>query len=357
MKKIIFSLFVLAIAISCNSNNTNNNETVSVNLTPDQTVEKFVELLGTQNFQDAYNLTANPNWGSFSEFSSTNAFGGINETSIYEIKITESSTEKATVYVDAAYYDDINGNSHYKQNYFLQKYGDDWKIIDMEVTEDALANFMDNSNNSTGTGTSTPTKGVYTNGSIYLIIYQYSTGDESFEGILLNKSNGLCLSGLDVSNENSKWLSEEVYDYRDDNSQDCTVEFVFSGNSVTLKSSSNCYGLNSTLTKSTSYSTPNYGTYSYETSSVSSELQVSEIDDYGISFNLHVATQSACTGDIPEDGSGTETAYGTNGAYIFDNWDGCTLLITFSGSTATISEIKCDLHGANCSFNGNYTKE
>ncbi|MBN2664855.1 MAG: hypothetical protein JXR68_14505, partial [Bacteroidales bacterium] len=237
-------------------------------------------------------------------------------------------------------------------------YGNEWKIGDRKVVDDAPTTNNNNNNNSkTSTVTSNPAKGVYTNGSIYLIIYEYSTGDESFEGILLNKSNGLCVSGMDVLFENNKWLSDDIYDSRDYNSPDCSAEFAFSGNSVTIKSATNCYGLNSTLTKSSSYSSPSYGTYSYETSSASAELEISEIDSYGISFNLHLATQSACTGDIPIDGYGTETAYGSNGVYIYDNADGCTLLITFSGSKATISEVQCDLHGYECSFNGTYVKE
>lgn len=357
MKKSLFLLLIIVIAASCNNNNSNDNATTSTTFNAEETVNEFVNLLSTQNFQEAFNLTANPNWGTYSEFSSTNAFGGITMTIVYDLETVESSNEKATVYAEVAYFDDANGTDQFQQNFYLQKYGNDWKIVDMKLVDDAPTNNNNNNNSNTSTATANPVKGVYTNGSIYLIIYDYSTGDESFEGVLLNKSNGLCVSGMDVFFENNKWSSDDIYDSKDYNSPDCYAEFAFSGNSVTIKSTTNCYGLNSTLTKSSSYSSPSYGIYSYETSSASAELEVTEIDYYGISFSLNVGTQDACTGDIPEDGYGTETAYGANGAYIYDNEDGCTLLITFSGSKATISEIQCDLHGYGCSFNGTYVKD
>jgi len=356
MKKLLVLSLVFIFVVSCKSNS-NANESVIVHLTPDETVEEFIQLLGYKSFQDAYNLTANPNWGSYSEFSSKDAFGAINMTIIYELKIVESSNEKATIYAEVAYFDDVNGTNQFQQYFYLQKYGDDWKIINMELTDDNLQNNSSNNSTSNNSVTSTPMKAVYTDGSIYLIIYEYSSGDESFESILLNKTTGLCVPGMDVFFENDKWVADEIYDYRNDNSSDCAVDFIFSGNTVTLNNSSNCYGLNSTLTQLTVFSTPTNGTYSYETSSTSQVLEISEVDNSSIEFNLSVGTSGGCTGDIPEDAVGTKYAYGTNGVYIFDNWDGCTLLITFPGTGAIISEIRCDLHGMSCSFDGTYTKE
>jgi len=243
-------------------------------------------------------------------------------------------------------YNNASKISQFQQFFHIPKNSNDWEV-----------NITDNLNIDKPQSTSYPMTGVYTNGSIYLIIYSYSYGDDSFEGVLLNKSNGLCVSGVDAFLENNKWSADYIYDYRDENSQDCIIEFSFNGNYVTINNPSNCYDLNSTLSKSSIYTSPSYGTYYINNNSVISELQITEIEDDAISFSLSVDYYNDCKGNIPENGEGTKYAFGVNGAYVFNDWKGCSLLITFIGSNAIVTELSCDLHGADCTFSGIYKKQ
>ena len=361
MKKLsLFLLLFASILISCNNNeetsetsNTSDNET----LTPEATISAFLSELGNMQCAAAFLRSENPNWGDYSDFTSANSFGGISGVTINELTLYPNEGDMAVVYADVFYEDKINGSNTYKQKFYLKQYGDEWKIVDMKLVTG------NTSKNTTTTTNSNPQNCVYTNGNIYLIIYQYSSGYTSFEGVLINKSNGLCITGMDVFYENGKWSAEDMYDPRDINSLDCYVEMSFNNNTVTLKSANNCYNLNSTLTKKTNYSTPSTGNYSFENSNSNGELNISEIDGNSIGFELYIATSSGCTGEVAEydeysDEYFSEYAYGVNGLYVYTNSNStCALMISFGYNSVTVTELYCDLRGGSCSFNGTYNKE
>lgn len=122
----------------CKSNDNKNDEVVSENQNtqlsePIEVVKLFIESLGKKDFQTAYNLQKIDSWGTFNDFSSTKAFGGINATSINEIKQLPDENGKSVIFVDAYYYDPVNGDNRFEENFYLQKINDEWKITDFKI--------------------------------------------------------------------------------------------------------------------------------------------------------------------------------------------------------------------------------
>lgn len=123
---------------SC-SNRTNENTTVNENSTekelqPIEVVELFINSLGDKDFETAYDLQNVKSWGDYQQFSSTKSFGGINATAINEITEIEENTEDAKIYVDAYYYDPVNGDNRFQQYFHLKKFDNKWKIEKLEQT-------------------------------------------------------------------------------------------------------------------------------------------------------------------------------------------------------------------------------
>lgn len=108
-------------------------ETVIDASTETSTVQSFVSALGNSDYQSAYDLTKVKAWGSFEKFSSTKAFGGITSTRIDKIEQLPNEDGKSVVYVEAFYADQVNGNANFKQKFYLQQFGADWKIVKMKL--------------------------------------------------------------------------------------------------------------------------------------------------------------------------------------------------------------------------------
>lgn len=133
--KNLFKFFISVILITAfNCNKTNNTSFESEN-NPQSVVKSFIEDLGKKDFQSAYNKTRVEKWGTFENFSSNKAFGGINATLINEIKQKPDENNNAIVYVDAYYYDPINGDNQFKEKFYLRQFGGDWKIIDLKIVD------------------------------------------------------------------------------------------------------------------------------------------------------------------------------------------------------------------------------
>ncbi len=349
MKKILIILFISIIAFHCNnssSNNTNEDtpsqnstEATSTSHNAEQTVIEFINELGKQNFQQAYELTKNHKWGTFSNFGSEKSFGGISATKILETKLSESKSETATVFANVVYTDAINGSNQFQQNFYLQKYGNNWRIIDMKLIKK-------HENEQT-------VLGVYTNETVYLIVYAFDNG-EDFKGVLLNSNNEFVEVGVYGVKTKKGYRLEPVDNKAGENSQRCSVGLTFNGDEVTLDNQDNCFNLNGTLTKTKDFDTPKAGVYG--------ELEINNVSSYSFKFKVSVNEGSlSCTGEIGVDEYAI--AYGINGVYVFYDYDfegesGCLILITCKDKTVTFSEIgMCYYHGANCSFNGKYTME
>jgi len=345
MKKLLFYLMVLVFAFGCkntkansDADNSSKSETV---LNAQQTVEKFITDLGNQNFQDAYNLTDNPKWGTEADFSSKDAFGGISATKIIEIEQTENSPEKVTIYADVVYTDNVNGNNQFKQYFYLKKYGDEWKIVDMKLADNNKSDADDNS-----------ILGAYTNGTIYLIIYAFEN-NEDFKGVLLNKDLEFAVVGVYGAKTKNGWTLESVYNKNEEEPQVCDIDLTFNGSKVTLDNPDNCCDFNSTLSKTKEFNAPKAGDYG--------ALEIKKVEDYSFMFSIYTQNGTGtCMGEIPVDGE-YATAYGIDGVYVFEDFDydyryGCLILITCKGSVISFNEIgMCADHGANCNFDGDYT--
>lgn len=135
MKKIILLILTLEIMFfsSCSQKDISKKIENNKSLEPIEVVKLFIKSLGNRDFETAYNLEANKAWGDYQQFSSPKAFGGINATAINKIEEIEINAEDAKIYVDAYYYDPVNGNNRFHQYFYLKKINDEWKIIKLKI--------------------------------------------------------------------------------------------------------------------------------------------------------------------------------------------------------------------------------
>lgn len=139
MNKLVFFSIIILLFSFC-KNNSDKSESTEQNvtnkdLTPIDVVTSFIENLGKQKFNDAFDLQKNPNWKNYDKFISDKAFGGISQTTINKIEQKPDEKDKAVIFVDASYFDPINGDNKFEQKFFLQKFSGEWKIVDMKVTK------------------------------------------------------------------------------------------------------------------------------------------------------------------------------------------------------------------------------
>ncbi len=351
MKKITFYLLVLVFVIGCGQNGQNSDEnnssttetTQETKMDAKETVNEFISSLGAEDYQKAYDLTKNPKWGSYEKFSSPKAFGGISKTTIYEIKIVESSKSEATVYADVEYIDKVNGNSRFKQNFYLKKDEKNWKIVNMKLVKND--DEADTDNSETSDEAVIPYQNVYSDGSVFFVIYTDVDG-RFFEGFFVDTEN-LIYDEVTVELKNNKWYSSDF-------SVAESVELIFVGDEkLTLKSDNG--KLDRTISTDIELDYPKKGEYSYESNFEQGVVVIEDFSSYYnyLNFNVFVGTESGCTGELEK-----ASAKGTYGVYAYEsNTDGlkCKLVLIFSEGKVKVVEIPpCDYHGANCSFSGVY---
>lgn len=102
---------------------------------PKETVKLFIEKLGERDYYTAFAQTKNPNWSNFAWFRSVKGFGGITKTKTEELILEYNEDGSACVFIDYYSYDPANRDGRYKQNFFLEKIDNKWKIIKVELTE------------------------------------------------------------------------------------------------------------------------------------------------------------------------------------------------------------------------------
>lgn len=344
-KYLLIVLFGLLI-FGCSNNNDNSNvddNQLSEENSALRIVESFLNALDQSDFEQAFSYCDNPDWGNYSKFSSTKSFGGISSTTINDIELLESSDNSAIIYADVYYQDNINGSNTFKQNFYVSKDIDNqWKITKMKIVKTKK-----NSNSKTNF----PQKGVYSNGSLYLIIPDYKTGSDHFEGTLVNINNNEFFTGVDVHLQNGKWQTSDF------GNSDCTLSLVFSNSKVTTKIENQCsinYSLSGTLTKINNKSYLQKGTYSYDNDLDYGDLEISNIarDKSSFTFLLTVVTTDGkCIGEVDSDFN--NIAYGYNNVYIYTH-EYCALMFLFTDKKVDIYEFGCELHGARCSFDAVY---
>lgn len=98
--------------------------------------------------------------------------------------------------------------------------------------------------------------------------------------------------------------------------------------------------------------TPDYsGTYELSSETASGTVEIKNIADGQIEFELTVADQSGCTGDI------FGVASLANGIAAYSSEDCRELKFEFAENAVTISETDCGFyHGLQCTFAGTYQK-
>lgn len=101
---------------------------------PETTVSKFLNNLNNQNLKAAYEISDNPNWGSFDKFSNpTSGFGAVKNISVKNIS-TKSSSEKNAIVVANYQVEDRDGNlTSLLVTYSLKNTDTGWKISNYKI--------------------------------------------------------------------------------------------------------------------------------------------------------------------------------------------------------------------------------
>ena len=105
---------------------------------PTSVVKSFLKHLGEEEFYSAFSLTNNPSWnknGGYSWFSSTDAYGGIDYVSIYEVRLENAYEDQAVVFADYYASDPLHTSRRWKQILILEYQYGKWKIVKTKLAE------------------------------------------------------------------------------------------------------------------------------------------------------------------------------------------------------------------------------
>lgn len=112
-------------------------------------IQLFINSLGSGDVKTAYSLQDNDNWGTFDQFSSKSAYGGIEHTKILsKIKITfckenpckRLQAEVKYLAIDPVNDSDCENGKVYEQRFYLLPYKGKWKIVKAELISDPYCN-------------------------------------------------------------------------------------------------------------------------------------------------------------------------------------------------------------------------
>ncbi len=103
---------------------------------PKNLVVSFINDLGSQRFRSAFDKTKNPIWPSYKHFSSTQAYGGITSTEIYNSSLILNDGKNAQVFIHYYAKDPANKSRSYKQDFYLKRINGNWKIIRAQLASD-----------------------------------------------------------------------------------------------------------------------------------------------------------------------------------------------------------------------------
>ena len=105
---------------------------------PTSVVKRFLKYLDKEEFYNAFSLTNNPSWnknGGYSWFSSTDAYGGIDYVTIYEVRLENIYNEQAVVFADYYASDPLHISRRWKQILILEYQYNKWKIVKTKLAE------------------------------------------------------------------------------------------------------------------------------------------------------------------------------------------------------------------------------
>lgn len=101
---------------------------------PEQVVAKFLSYLGSQNFRAAYDISENPNWGTYDKFSNPNSgFGGVKSIHVKNISIKSISDKNAVVNAVYQVVDSEENIMELGVSYTLKQSENIWKISNYKI--------------------------------------------------------------------------------------------------------------------------------------------------------------------------------------------------------------------------------
>lgn len=101
---------------------------------PSGTVSKFLNNLGSKNLHAAYDVSENPNWGSFEAFSNpTSGFGAVKSLSVKNVSTNSSSDKAATVNATYEVTDNNGKTTSLKVTFGLKNSNGEWKISSYKI--------------------------------------------------------------------------------------------------------------------------------------------------------------------------------------------------------------------------------
>lgn len=107
----------------------------SIKKTPKNLVKKFIQNIGNNELKTAYQKSKNKgDWPNYDFFSSVEkGYGGVYKTKIEKVELKKNKAFGAKVYVDYYSYDSFNCDGRYKQDFYLDKIGEQWKIVNTNL--------------------------------------------------------------------------------------------------------------------------------------------------------------------------------------------------------------------------------
>ena len=101
---------------------------------PEQVVVKFLSYLGSQNFRVAYDISENPNWGTYDKFSNPNSgFGGVKSIHVKNISMKSISDKNAVVNAVYQVVDSEENIMELGVSYTLKQSENIWKISNYKI--------------------------------------------------------------------------------------------------------------------------------------------------------------------------------------------------------------------------------
>ncbi|MGB3343076.1 MAG: SH3 domain-containing protein [Aequorivita sp.] len=105
---------------------------------PTSVVKRFLKHLDDAEFYSAFSLTNNPSWnknGGYSWFSSSDAYGGIDYVTTYEVRLENVYDNQAVVFADYYASDPLHTSRRWKQILILEYQYGKWKIVKTKLVE------------------------------------------------------------------------------------------------------------------------------------------------------------------------------------------------------------------------------
>ena len=102
--------------------------------TPEQVISKFLDYLNSQNFRAAYDISENPNWGTYDKFSNPNlGFGGVKSIHVKNISMKSISDKNAVVNAVYQVVDSEENTMELGVSYILKQSENIWKISNYKI--------------------------------------------------------------------------------------------------------------------------------------------------------------------------------------------------------------------------------